>query len=586
MNRPQSKNHHAQRRGVIYVLVLLSSLIVGTIGLASLQLIRLQSRTASGHSEFMAARNYARSALEIGMLKIRRDPYWRTNLGNGTWVTNQTIGTGTFSLSAVDPIDGDVKVGDNHPLVLTGTGRQGAALFKTSVRLEVGPRVGSCLEVSMISGNDTGANGATLTSDQSVSANHNFSAGGSSIVNADVEAFGSIGGSTYTKTTLQKTVARDMPDPLHALDYYLAKGTTIQYTSLPKWTKSELLTNVDFETNLTGWYAMTNCVLKQSNTPIKGGLYSMRVTSRTLSSDVAAQDIPTASLRSGNKYRLSVPIFPSATGTARAVLTLTSTGDGVQTFTTSSYNLAKNGSGVYTWVDLKDDITLTWTGTLTKATVSIWVSFKNDYYMDKASLTDITYSNNQYVIDSQLISPTVNPFGATNAQGIYIINCGGKDVVLGRSRIVGTLVFVDPGGNTAIQDNVNWEAAVYNFPTLLTNDKVIIRLNSAGLSEAGLGINLNPAGTPYPFIGGNVNATTTDSYPSRITGLIYSTKSLEFSNTPNVTGVVIADRDIDVKATSLTLSYGNTYLNDPPPGFDVGTISMKVVPGTWKRTIN
>ena len=24
------------------------------------------------------------------MLKIRNDPYWRTNLGNGNWLTNQT----------------------------------------------------------------------------------------------------------------------------------------------------------------------------------------------------------------------------------------------------------------------------------------------------------------------------------------------------------------------------------------------------------------------------------------------------------------------------------------------------------------
>ena len=268
-------------------------------------------------------------------------------------------------------------------------------------------------------------------------------------------------------------------------------------------------------------------------------------------------------------------------------MTLTSTGDGVQIFHDSRRSLwQKNGAGVFTWVDLKDDITPTWTGTLTKATVSIWISFKNDYYMDKVSLIDITYPKRRLCDRRRLISPTVNPFGATNAQGIYIINCDGKDVIVGRSRIVGTLVFVNPGGNTAIQDSVVWEAAVYNFPALLTNDKLTIKMSSAGLSEAGLGFNFNPAGTPYPFIGGTTNATTTDSYPSRITGLIYSTKDLEFSNTPNITGVVIANEKIDVKATSLNLSYGNTYLNDPPPGFDVGTITMKVVPGTWQRTVD
>jgi Carbohydrate binding domain len=576
----------SRRTGTIYVLVLLSSLIVGTIGLASLQLVRLQSRTASGNNDFIAARTYARAALEIGMLNIRNDPYWRTNFGNGNWVTNQSIGTGTFSLSAVDPIDNDVTKGDNHPIILTGTGRQGAALFNTSVRLEIGPRVGSCLEVSMISGNDTEVSSATLTSDQAVSANHNYSAGGGSTVNADVEAFGSIGGSTYTQAKLQKTVWRDMPDPLNALDYYLANGTTIPYTALPLWDQNELISNGDFETNVAGWYPITNCTIQQSSSQAKSGTYSMRVRNRLLSSDVAAHDIPVNSFINGNKYRFSMPIFPTATGTARAVLTMTSTGDGVQTLVSPAFNLAKNALNVYTWVDLKGDFTMTWTGTLTNATVSIWISFKNDYYMDKLSLLDITYPSNHYVMDRKLISPTANPFGATNPQGIYIINCGGKDVIIARSRIVGTLVFINPGGNSAIQESVCMEAAVYNFPALLSDKKIKINLLSAGLSEAGIGINLNPPGTPYPFIGGTANETLTESYPSRITGLIYSTDELEFNNTPNVTGVVIADRNIKVKASSLTLSYINTYLNDPPPGFDVGTITMKPVAGTWKRTVD
>ena len=205
------------------------------------------------------------------MLKIRNDPYWRTNLGNGNWVTNQTIGNGKFTISAVDPIDGNVAVGDNHPVVLTGIGMRGTTVFKTSVRMEVGARVGSCLEVSMISGDDTSVSSAVLTSDQSVTANDGFRAGGGSTVNANVEAFGTIGGSTYTQAKLQKTVKRDMPDPLHALDYYLANGTTIQYSAIPQWSTIELITNPKFETDISGWYPMTTCVFQQSSTQAKEG---------------------------------------------------------------------------------------------------------------------------------------------------------------------------------------------------------------------------------------------------------------------------------------------------------------------------
>src|SRR6185369_3966236 len=242
-----SSSHRYHRRGAVYIAVLMTALVVACTGLAALQLARVQNATADGGNSFIEARTIARSAIDIGMLKIRNDPYWRTNLGNGTWVNNQSLGDGTYSLSAVDPIDSDVTKGDNHPIIMTASGTVGGATYKTSVRLEVGPRIGTCLEVSMISGHDTQVNtGTTLTSDQTVSANNQFKAN-TATINADVEAFKGISGSTYTKSTVNKTSARDMPDPDTALNYYLSYGTTINYSDLPHWTSTELLTNTTFE---------------------------------------------------------------------------------------------------------------------------------------------------------------------------------------------------------------------------------------------------------------------------------------------------------------------------------------------------
>jgi hypothetical protein len=191
-----------------------------------------------------------------------------------------------------------------------------------------------------------------------------------------------------------------------------------------------------------------------------------------------------------------------------------------------------------------------------------------------------------------LLGPTSNPFGGgqTNAQGIYVINCSYAAVQISNARIVGTLVFVNPGTNSGIVGPVAWEPAVYNYPAILaqiTNGGTInINPTSAALSEAALGFNLNPSGCPYPYVGGSTNAGALDSYPSRIAGLIYSSNDVSFSNSPSVAGVVVADHDIQVNATSLNISYGNVYLNDPPPGFTAGTISMKIVPGSWKRVVN
>jgi hypothetical protein len=578
------------RRGAIYIVVLMTALVIAATGLAALQLSRVNNAVANDGNNFIEARFIARSAVEVGMLNIRNDPYWRTNFGNGTWVNNQPLGDGTYSLSATDPIDNDVTKGDNHPIVLTGTGMIGGATFKTAVRLEVGPRVGSCLEVSMISGDDTQVTSATLTSDQTVSTNHRYNAN-TAVINANVEALTGIQGSTYMQSMINKTTAREMPDPDTALSYYLTNGTTINYSDLPQWSQPEMLTNTTFETGLTGWHTVTgNAVLEQSTTQVHQGTYSMKVKSRDVATETAAQDLPLNSLASGNTYQLWLPVFPTAACTGSAVLTITSTGEGVQTFSTPAISLIKNpATGQFEWTDLKGDVTPTWTGTLTAATISASLSVKNDYYIDKVSMIDNTYSDNAYVIDKALLSPSSNPYGShqTNAQGIYIISCGGKTVVLGRSRIVGTLVFTHPGGNSAIQGPVIWEAAIYNYPALLADDTLDVTFDSSvGLNEATLGINLNPPGTPYPFLSGVANSTLVDAYPSKISGLVYNTKEWDFSGAPSISGVVMADQKIKVDANSLNLNYINTYLNDPPPGFDIGTITMKVVPGTWKRAVD
>ncbi len=579
----------SQRSGSIYAVVLLTSLLVGTIGLAALQLQRVQSRSATESGSFAEARIYARAAVEMGMLKIRNDAYWRTRLGNGLWISNQSIGSGKISLSAADPIDNDVTRGENHPVILTGTGIKGTASFSTSVRLEVGPRVGSCLEVSMISGHDTSITVTNLTSDQTVSSNNNYNAGGGAVINSNVEAKGSIGGSTYNGTKTTKLDPRDMPDPLHALDYYLANGTTIQYSDFPQWRPTEMLTNTKFETDTLNWYASGGtCVFQRSSIQAKEGIYSLFVKSRSVAAAVATQDVPVSLFTHGNTYEISIPVFPSAVCTAQAVLTLTSDGSGVQVYSTPPATLQKNALGEYTWKDLKGSFQPSWSGTLTKATVSISMSVKNNYYMDKVSLVDTTFPTDDYIMDKQLLSPSVNPFGSrqTNTSGIYIINCAGKDVVVGRMRIVGTLVFVNPGGNAQIAGPVSWEPAVYNYPALLSNNTISATFGTTALSESDVGVNLNPTGTPFPYLGGASNATLTDTYPNKITGLIYSRKDLELHGAPVLSGAVIVKEDLKIDGTTCTMNYVNTYLNDPPPGFDVGTIKMKAIAGTWQRTVN
>jgi hypothetical protein len=581
------------RRGSIYITVLGVSMLVLVTGLGVLVSGRAQARTASNANDFAEARLAARSGIELGMLAIYNDPYWRTHLGNAPWYTNKAVGNGTFSLSAVDPVDNDVTNGENDPVVLTSTGMKGSAKYIMSVRMEVSARVGSCLEVSACAGNNIQMQSTTLTSDQTISSNASVSTGGSTTVNANVEAYHQVQGSGYTKTTKVTGLERTLPDPAHACDYYTSAATSISYSSLLQaQSNAELIANEDFELNTTGWYAIS-CTLQRVNNVYKQGLYGLRVTSRNTVTDCCAYDIPTTSFVAGHAYTVNFPAYSSAACNMQVVLTLVTT-TGTYTFTTPLTAVLQN-----TWTNLQTannaPLVPTWTGSITRATVSVSSDSTNkDYFIDGVSFKDTTYQGGSYVMEGKLLSPTSNPYGSPNANGIYILNCSGKQVVINNCRIIGTLVMMNPGNNCTIKGSTVMEAAAANFPALLVNSTngdngITISLSSSALSEANMGVNFNPTGNPYPYQAGtgtNVNATTTDTYTSGITGLVYSVSDLTIDTGTTITGVVISNGKINFNATSETLHYNSLYLNNPPPGFTLGTIQMAPVPGTWARVAN
>src|SRR5436305_7598830 len=116
--RVPSRLRARRRNGSIYLVVISMAMLVGAIGLGALVAARAQVRNGSAAADFAIARLIARSGLDLAMFRVRTDPNWRTTLGNGTWYNNVTLGQGAFSVSASDPITGDITVASNHPVVL------------------------------------------------------------------------------------------------------------------------------------------------------------------------------------------------------------------------------------------------------------------------------------------------------------------------------------------------------------------------------------------------------------------------------------------------------------------------------------
>jgi len=187
------------RRGSIYIIVLSVSMMVTVIGLASLFAVRVQRRSAEMTRDCAEAHMCAQSAVELGLYYVSSDPNWRTTRPNGTWLSNQQLGNGTFSLEGIDPDDGVLNDSDTDPLVLIGTGEKGLTRQKMQVKLvaEGGPL--TCLGVSLHAGGDLFFDGGGLTSDQIISTNQNVSQIGTASITANVEAVGRFHSTTLSE---------------------------------------------------------------------------------------------------------------------------------------------------------------------------------------------------------------------------------------------------------------------------------------------------------------------------------------------------------------------------------------------------
>ncbi len=180
------------------------------------------------------------------------------------------------------------------------------------------------------------------------------------------------------------------------------------------------------------------------------------------------------------------------------------------------------------------------------------------------------------VLANQLLSPASNPFGVTNASGIYVIDCAGQSVVVRNVRVVGTLVLRNAGSSTRLDEAVNFEPAMPGYPCLLIEGSATFALSRDDLDEGSVNANFNPAGTPYR---NRTNTTTTDEYANELRGIVYVSQDLGVTQNLTVMGTLIVGRDMgtgyDIAGLlSATPSASPSIIvrrtgpsTTPPPGF-------------------
>ncbi len=240
-----------RRRGSMYVAVLGSTMVITVIGMSALMLARVERTSAEGTADLSAARFYAQSAIEMGQHKIHQDSNWRTTYTSGAWESNRTIGSGTYTLEGIDPVDGNLSNSASDSLLLRGTGFEGQSRYKLQVTMVSKSSALTCLQVAMHAGANLSFSSATVQSNQvTVSSNGSVTATTANVY-PTVEAVTTISGTKYWSTQTPGITPRTMPDAM-VYDFYTSNGTAITYSSIP---------------SVSGKKTIEKCVLSPNSKP-------------------------------------------------------------------------------------------------------------------------------------------------------------------------------------------------------------------------------------------------------------------------------------------------------------------------------
>jgi hypothetical protein len=212
--------------GSVYLHVLGASLLVTIIGLAAVSAVRLQTRDTQRAGDCVEARTGAVSAVELGLLYVEQDPNWRTTWPNGAWLSDETLGDGTFTLEGTDPQDGDLTDSEFEPLILTGTGMSGIARHKAQVTLVPVIEPFAALNCGLhASGTVTVDSGKSITvTGASLSTNGILDVGGT--VDGDAEADTVQGSGSVTGSTTAPAGAKPLP-PGDIVTTYANRATAL-----------------------------------------------------------------------------------------------------------------------------------------------------------------------------------------------------------------------------------------------------------------------------------------------------------------------------------------------------------------------
>lgn len=206
-----------------------------------------------------------------------------------------------------------------------------------------------------------------------------------------------------------------------------------------------------------------------------------------------------------------------------------------------------------------------------------------------AMATPITGSNGApCLMKGYNLTPTRNPCGAANTNGMYSFDAGGREVIIENIHIRGTLIIYNTAGRRVRFQKGAWiEPATANYPVLLVDTNNVaqleLALDQATLPEATVPYLIGVGGSELTGTGVDFNEDLDklDTFNTSVRGLIWANAtyvSLGSGSWPMVGSIV--NRHIIVD-NSVSIDDDPALQNAILPGF-IG-MGMRMVAGTYRE---
>lgn len=577
-----------RRRGAVYVAVLGTSLLVVSIGLGSLAVARSRMAIATQERDGAHARQVADSALEGVLRRLAAGSAWRGHEGTDPWLAGEAIAGGLVSVWLEDPEDGDLGDDAGDPVRVRIRAEAGGAVRRLELIVDFHRRA-RVLEPRVAAMDGIRIRDALLSGEGELLTPASIDADNAEVyLDAVAPPEQGIRGGTFHGLNRLEAVTGTMPT-FGVLDTAWGSGATaidrsplpLGGTPLPGWDLGAESTEDFGDWNFNDcwcwpWISEMSAVQGAGVLAIHGRLWT------DTGPDISVEELLNAGTKPRMRVRLRVHDPADAPMNVQLVLRYRTRTwipflwTGYWDYSSEVVHDGASTSCGADWVDLEVSTDhMSWDPRYTEvdyATIEVETPGSiADYLVDDGQVFDSALDATAPLLLHRVrLGPDSNPFGTPNAEGRYVIDLEGRDLVIRDCVINGTLVLRRAGDGTRIEGSVAWTPVVPGDPIVIVEGRLEVAPDGTPVQEEAIGVDLDGDGQRASVL------------PSVLDGVVFARGRMMVRGRPTIGGSLVSRGGIDFDGAAAEFLPRQGDPNHVPEGFIADAIEAFVRPGSLR----